>query len=245
MHVADDDRSAARERLAALRARRKQPLDERAIGHLRGADVDHRRARLHERRRHETGAGRSRRRGCPLPPPRAGRSVVREWQIVTVACRCSSSSAIGLPTMSLRPMTTARAPAIVMFERSSSSMTPAGVHDDERRAVLHQMADVQRDGSRRRPCPAGWRRTRAARRPRPSPPAAATAPECRRAPRCDSADRRPPAAPAASPSPAAARDRCAARPRRRTSACSGRRSPTPDRRRRARCRGPAAARRAP
>ena len=39
-------------------------------------------------------------------------ATVREWQIVTVACRCSSSSAIGLPTMSLRPMTTARAPAI-------------------------------------------------------------------------------------------------------------------------------------
>ena len=58
-----------------------------------------------------------------------GRSTVREWQTVTVACRCSSSSAIGLPTMSLRPMTTARAPASFTFERSSSSMTPAGVHE--------------------------------------------------------------------------------------------------------------------
>src|SRR5262245_51632571 len=57
----------------------------------------------------------------------AGRSRVREWQIVTVAFRCSSSSAIGLPTMSLRPMTTARAPAMGMFYRSSSSMMPEGV----------------------------------------------------------------------------------------------------------------------
>ena len=57
-----------------------------------------------------------------------GRSAVREWQMVTVAWRCSSSSAIGLPTMSLRPMTTARAPAIGMLDRSSSSITPDGVH---------------------------------------------------------------------------------------------------------------------
>ena len=57
------------------------------------------------------------------------RSFVREWQIVTVAFRCRSSSAIGFPTMSLRPMTTARAPAIATPDRSSSSMMPAGVHD--------------------------------------------------------------------------------------------------------------------
>jgi len=31
--------------------------------------------------------------------------------------------------MSLRPMTTARDPAIATPERSSSSMTPAGVHE--------------------------------------------------------------------------------------------------------------------
>ena len=59
--------------------------------------------------------------------------------MVTVALRCSSSSAIGLPTMSLRPMTTARAPAIAIRSRSSSSMTPDGVHGDERRAVLHEL----------------------------------------------------------------------------------------------------------
>ncbi len=57
-----------------------------------------------------------------------GRSAVREWATVTVACRCSRSSAIGLPTMSLRPMTSARAPAIGMPERSRISITPDGVH---------------------------------------------------------------------------------------------------------------------
>ena len=40
----------------------------------------------------------------------AARSGVFEWQMVTVACSCSSSSATGLPTMSLRPTTTARRP---------------------------------------------------------------------------------------------------------------------------------------
>ena len=35
---------------------------------------------------------------------------MREWQIVTVACRCRSSSAAGFPTMLLRPITTASAP---------------------------------------------------------------------------------------------------------------------------------------
>ncbi len=102
-------------------------------------------------------------------------------------------------------------------------MTPDGVHGHERRAVLHEPADVDRVkavdvlvGSRSR-------RTHGARRRRPSPPAAATAPGCRRARRCDSADRRPRAAPRATPSPAAARDRRAARPRPPTSACCARR----------------------
>ena len=35
---------------------------------------------------------------------------MREWQIVTVAFACSSSCAVGLPTISLRPTTTASAP---------------------------------------------------------------------------------------------------------------------------------------
>ncbi len=58
---------------------------------------------------------------------RAGTSGVREWQMVTVASWCSSSSAIGLPTMSLRPITTARRPATTMPSRFSSSITPSGV----------------------------------------------------------------------------------------------------------------------
>src|SRR5581483_4384868 len=40
-----------------------------------------------------------------------GRSFVCEWQIVTVAFACIRSCAIGFPTMSLRPRTTARAPS--------------------------------------------------------------------------------------------------------------------------------------
>ncbi len=58
-----------------------------------------------------------------------GRSAVREWQIVTVALACRSISAIGLPTMSLRPITTAWRPATGMSERRSISITPAGVHE--------------------------------------------------------------------------------------------------------------------
>src|SRR6266568_505928 len=63
--------------------------------------------------------------------PRAatdGRSGVFEWQIVTVASRCKRSIAIGFPTISLRPMTTAWRPPIGTPERSRISITPAGVH---------------------------------------------------------------------------------------------------------------------
>ena len=40
------------------------------------------------------------------------RSAVREWQMVTVALRFSSSIATGMPTMLLRPITTAFLPEI-------------------------------------------------------------------------------------------------------------------------------------
>ena len=104
--------AAALERLATLRARRERARSTIARSlDRRRADVDDRRARLDEVG--VTNAGR------PIAATRMsasratrGRSAVREWQIVTVAWRCSSSSAIGLPTMSLRPMTTACAPAI-------------------------------------------------------------------------------------------------------------------------------------
>src|SRR6476620_10317052 len=50
MHVAKYQAAAFLEGGVALRARRKQRFDERAVFHLRGADVDHRRARLDELR---------------------------------------------------------------------------------------------------------------------------------------------------------------------------------------------------
>src|SRR5204863_286768 len=55
------------------------------------------------------------------------RSRVREWQIVTVAFACSSRCAIGLPTMSLRPTTTACAPSSGTRCSASSAMIPSGV----------------------------------------------------------------------------------------------------------------------
>ena len=58
----------------------------------------------------------------------SGRSFVRLWQVVTVASAFCSRAATGTPTMLLRPTTTASFPAMVMPERTSSSMQPAGVH---------------------------------------------------------------------------------------------------------------------
>ena len=58
----------------------------------------------------------------------AGRSRVREWQMVTVALRPKSSRAVGRPTMVLRPTTTARAPSSGTPAWSSRASTPAGVH---------------------------------------------------------------------------------------------------------------------
>ena len=62
----------------------------------------------------------------------AARSVVREWQIVTVASPPapgrSRSAAMGRPTIVLRPITTACAPRVSTPLRSSSSRTPIGVH---------------------------------------------------------------------------------------------------------------------
>ena len=57
----------------------------------------------------------------------SGRSFVFEWQMVTVAFACISSSAMGLPTISLRPMTTALAPSMAMPLRRRISITPDGV----------------------------------------------------------------------------------------------------------------------
>ena len=56
------------------------------------------------------------------------RSRVFEWQTVTVAFSCNNIRAMGLPTMSLRPTTTARWPAIgICRSASESRWCPAGV----------------------------------------------------------------------------------------------------------------------
>ena len=72
-----------------------------------------------------------------------GEVPVREWQIVTVACACSRSSETGLPTMSLRPTTTARAPSTGTSYSSSSAMTPSGSRPDVRRPAEDELAEVQ------------------------------------------------------------------------------------------------------
>ena len=57
----------------------------------------------------------------------SARSTVREWQIVTVACSARSSIAIGLPTISLRPITTASLPFSSTPCSASITITPDGV----------------------------------------------------------------------------------------------------------------------
>ena len=58
----------------------------------------------------------------------AARSFVYLWQTVVVASRARSSSATGLPTISLCPTTTASAPRIVAPDDSSSAMAASAVH---------------------------------------------------------------------------------------------------------------------
>src|SRR4029453_2487862 len=60
-------------------------------------------------------------------PTSPARSAVREWHMVTVACRSSSRKATGLPTRRLRPTTTARAPRGGAPTSSSGRITPSGV----------------------------------------------------------------------------------------------------------------------
>ena len=114
---------------------------------------------------------------APSPPPRYPRAAsspanrrVFEWQIVTVAFACSSSSAIGLPTMSLRPSTTAFAPSTGILLRRKISITPAGVHATRVRPARHQLRPHSPDETRPHPSPGP---------PRPEfslhPPAAAKA----------------------------------------------------------------------
>src|SRR5206468_988265 len=62
----------------------------------------------------------------------APRSGVLELQMVTVAPLCKSRSAIGLPTMLLRPTTTACRPCTSISSRSISLITPRGVQGTKR-----------------------------------------------------------------------------------------------------------------
>ena len=94
-------------------------------------DVDHRRALLDHRRRVTIPGTPTAATITSARDVSAARSRVREWQIVTVACRCSRSSAAGLPTMSLRPITTAFAPfeldAVFVEEREHAERRPRHV----------------------------------------------------------------------------------------------------------------------
>jgi len=70
---------------------------------------------------------------------------VRLWQTVTVASasllRCINITAIGLPTMSLRPTTTTLAPAILMFAHQQllNAVRRTG---EEPRPALHDAAHI-------------------------------------------------------------------------------------------------------
>ena len=110
----------------------EEPAGEQGVLDSVHADVHHHGARPHV-------IGRRSAPGRPMAATRmsasrvtAARSEVREWATVTVASAWSSRSAMGLPTMSLRPTTTARRPETVMPLRSRSSMMPAGVHATNR-----------------------------------------------------------------------------------------------------------------
>lgn len=62
----------------------------------------------------------------------SARPVVRLWHWVTVASRFLSMAATGLPTISLRPRTTTRFPAIETPVLSMSVITPEGVQGENK-----------------------------------------------------------------------------------------------------------------
>ena len=98
-----------------------------------------------------------------------GKSRVFEWQIVTVAFACISKSAIGFPTMSLRPTTT----AFGAFDRDSAAAQ--NFHAARRRAGHqarapgNQPSEIRPDEIRPRPSPGPPLRERVS-----HPPAGAT-----------------------------------------------------------------------
>ena len=69
---------------------------------------------------------------------------MREWQIVTVALRWRSRCAIGLPTIALRPTTTARAPSSWMSYSASMPHDPERRAGDERRAAEVEPPGIER-----------------------------------------------------------------------------------------------------
>ena len=206
MHVADDDGPASGEvaPAVAILARTVCSTMAASVTALM-PDVDDRRARLHEVRRDEPRAPDRRDenvgRRARLPASR----VSCEWQIVTVASRCSSSIAIGFPTMSLRPMTTACVPAIGIAAPLEHLDHAGRRARHQVRAPLHEPADVDGvkavDVLRRIDRVEDLLRRVLAHRVA----AAATARGCRRGRRSRSAARR---APAARSSDAVAGSRC-------------------------------------
>ena len=117
--------------------------DEARLGAVH-ADVDDDGAGLHHVGRDERRRCRPRRRA--RRPRACARAQVARVRVadVTVAFACRSRCAIGLPTMSLRPITTARAPSSSTSCSASSAITPRGVAGDERRPAEVELAGVQR-----------------------------------------------------------------------------------------------------
>jgi hypothetical protein len=81
----------------------------------------------------------------------AGRSVLREWAIVTVQSAASSKAASGLPTMLERPTTTARLPRSSPSVSRSRIMQPLGVHGSRRSSGIPPEAENSR------PTLSGWK----------------------------------------------------------------------------------------
>ena len=108
--VAHQHVALARELVRALRSA-SSSRGRRGVVDAVHADVDHHRARLHVLAAHEAGAADGGHQHVRLPRDRGEVAACASGQTVTVASACRRSSAIGLPTMSLRPSTTARRPA--------------------------------------------------------------------------------------------------------------------------------------
>ena len=88
-------------------------------------------------------------RGRPIATTRmsasrvtSGRFRVRLWAIVTVALASSSNLATGSPTILLRPITTARLPAISTPARCNIRIIPFGVQGSVQGCLSHRLATL-------------------------------------------------------------------------------------------------------